>query len=247
MTFDPKRLQSRVPVQMKVVFQDIGEVLEAFSTNLGSGGMLLATDRDLTTGARLRLRFSLPGLRDEFNTSAEVAWRRSDLEGGPGLGLRFIDLSLAERDQIASFVTDRWSQLARSAVIAGSSDLLHDSLGGLLSQRGIRVLSARDAGSSERLLSDLRGVGVVLLDLLLPPKDGLQVLRNLRARPALLAQQVPVIVLIEGQASPAEMDRLREQGATAVLTYGAASDWPELADAALTFVGRPAHAPMKTA
>jgi uncharacterized protein (TIGR02266 family) len=240
-SFDPKRLQSRVPVQMKVVFQDIGEVLEAFSTNLGAGGMLLATDREMNTGMRLRLRFSLPGLNEEFNTGAEVAWRRRDLDGGPGLGLRFTDLSAEDRARISKFVTERWSQLARSAVLAGSSDLLHDSLGSLLAQRGIRVLSARDTVATMELLADLRGIGVVLLDLLLPPEDGLHVLRSLRARPALLAQQVPVILMIEGQASPAEMDRLRAQGATAVLSYSALADWAEIADAALSFVGRPAQ------
>jgi uncharacterized protein (TIGR02266 family) len=239
----PKRLQSRVPVQLKVVFQDVGEVLEAFSTNLGAGGMLLNTDRDLDTGYRLRLRFQLPGIKEEFNTGAEVAWRRKDLGGGTGVGLRFTDLSPEDRGRIARFVTERWSQLARSAVLAASTDLLHECLGGPLAQRGIRVLSARDGVEVMTLLEDLRGIGVILLDLLLPPQDGLHVLQALRSRPTLLARQIPVILLIDGQVSPLEMDQLRSQGATAVLTYGKSADWNGLADAALTFVGRPAQAP----
>lgn len=225
-------------MQLRVVFQDAGEVLEAFSTNLGAGGMLLTTNRDIPEGSRLRLRFTLPGMADEFHTGAEVAWRTA-APCPVALGLRFTDLPAASQAKISQFVTDRWSQLARSAVVAAAAPHLHDSLGPALSQRGLRVLSAHDGPGAQKLLNDLRGVGVILLDLLLPPFDGLQVLRSLRARPALLARQVPVIVLVEGVLSPIEVDRVRAEGATAVLGYGRASDWPKLADAALQLTGRP--------
>ena len=238
-TKGPTRLNSRVPVQLRVVFQDVGEVLEAFSTNLGAGGMLLTTDRPVAEGTRLRLRFLLPGLAEEFSTGAEVAWRTDDPARKPALGLRFTDLPGAEQLRIAQFVTERWSQLARSAVVAGADPEFHSALTAPLAQRGLRMLSAHDGKEADRLLADLRGIGVVLLDLLLPPADGLRVLRTLRARPALLARQVPVIVLISGAVSPLEMDRVRAEGATAVLSYGKSSDWNKLADAALSMIGRP--------
>ncbi len=232
----PARLQSRVPVQLRIVFQDVGEVLEAFSTNLGAGGMLLVSDREVTEGSRLRLRFKLPGIADEFHTWAEVAWRRADKTG---FGLRFIDLDDANQQRIARFVTERWSELARSAVVASAATAVHGGLAGPLAQRGLRILSARDVLGTEKLLDDLCGVGVIMLDLLLPPLDGLHVLRAMRARPALLARQVPVIILVEGAVSPADMDRMRSEGATAVLSYGRPSDWVKLADAALSLTGKP--------
>jgi uncharacterized protein (TIGR02266 family) len=232
----PTRLQSRVPVQLRIVFQAVGEVLEAFSTNLGAGGMLLISNREVAEGARLRLRFKLPGVANEFNTGAEVAWRRVD---GSGFGLRFIDLADEEQQQIARFVTERWSEMARTALVASASPAVHAGLGAPLAQRGQRILSATDVLTAERLLDDLAGIGVVLIDLRLPPLDGLHVLRSLRARPALLARQVPVIILVEGNVSPADMDRMRAEGATAVLSYGRPSDWLKLADAAMQLAGKP--------
>ena len=232
----PARLQSRVPVQLRIVFQDVGHVLEAFSTNLGAGGMLLVSNRKVEEGSRLRLRFKLPGIAEEFHTGAEVAWRKVD---GSGFGLRFIDLLEADQQRIAQFVTERWSELARSAVVASAAPAVHSGLSGPLSQRGLRILSAHDVLGTERLLDDLCGIGVVMLDLLLPPLDGLHVLRAMRARPALLARQVPVIVLVEGSIAPAGMDRMRAEGATAVLSYGRPSDWVKLADVALRLTGKP--------
>ncbi len=240
MTFDPKRLQSRVPVQLRVVFQDVSKVLEAFSTNLGAGGMLLNSNRDMAVGSRIKIQFTLPGVPSEFCTTAEVAWRRQTTD--IALGLRFTDLSEDDKQRIVAFVIERWSQLARSVVLAGASELLHGVLGSLLAQRGFRVLSATDGPEATQLLGDLRGVGVVLLDLLLPPSDGMHVLRALRSRPMLLAKHVPVILLVEGAASPLEMDRLRAEGASAVLTYGASADWESLTDAVLGFMGRPVEA-----
>src|SRR5580700_6681830 len=125
----PARLQSRVPVQLRIVFQDVGEVLEAFSTNLGAGGMLLLSDRTVAEGSRLRLRFKLPGIAEEFHTGAEVAWRRTDRTG---FGLRFIDLLDADQQRIARFVTERWSELARSAVVASGAPAVHNGLTGPL-------------------------------------------------------------------------------------------------------------------
>ena len=235
----PARLQSRVPVQLRIVFQDIGEVLEAFSTNLGAGGMLILSSREVAEGSRLRLRFKLPGVATEFNTSAEVAWRRADKSG---FGLRFIDLADQDQLRIARFVTERWSEMARSAVVASAAPAVHAGLAGPLAQRGQRILSAHDVLSAERLLDDLCGIGVVMLDLLLPPLDGLHVLRSMRARPALLARQVPVIILVEGNVSPADMDRMRAEGATAVLSYGRPSDWLKLAEAAVRLTGKPVSA-----
>jgi len=235
----PTRLQSRVPVQLRIVFQAIGEVLEAFSTNLGAGGMLVLSTREVAEGSRLRLRFKLPGVATEFNTGAEVAWRRTDKSG---FGLRFIDLVEEDQQRISRFVTERWSEMARSAVVASASPAVHGGLAGPLAQRGQRILSAHDVLGTERLLDDLCGIGVVMLDLLLPPLDGLHVLRALRARPALLARQVPVIILVDGSVSPADMDRMRGEGATAVLSYGRPSDWTKLADAAVRLTGKPVSA-----
>jgi len=229
------RLQSRVPVQLRIVFQDVGEVLEAFSTNLGAGGMLLVSKREVAEGARLRLRFKLPGMAEEFHTGAEVAWRRTD---GTGFGLRFTDLQDADQVRIARFVTERWSEIARSAVVASGAPAVHAGLTGPLGQRGLRMLSAHDILGTERLLDDLCGIGIVMLDLKLPPLDGLHVLRAMRARPALLARQVPVIIVVEGALSPPVMDRIRGDGATAVLSYGRPSDWVKLADAAVRLNGK---------
>ncbi len=146
----PARLQSRVPVQLRIVFQDVGEVLEAFSTNLGAGGMLLISNREVAEGSRLRLRFKLPGIADEFHTWAEVAWRRTSTS--TGFGLRFTDLSEdANQQRISRFVTERWSETgAHRRWWRARRSTVQSGLAGPLSQRGQRILSAQDVLAAER-------------------------------------------------------------------------------------------------
>ncbi|WP_027483334.1 response regulator [Deinococcus pimensis] len=80
---------------------------------------------------------------------------------------------------------------------------------------GVRVV---DAGTAEAALDVLRAtadvVRLVLLDLNLPGTDGFEVLRVIRASPALV--DLPVVILTTSHAD-ADVRRSREYGASAYL------------------------------
>ncbi|HXG76063.1 MAG TPA: response regulator [Gaiellaceae bacterium] len=79
---------------------------------------------------------------------------------------------------------------------------------------GARVLAASTAEEGERLARE-EGVDAVLLDLRLPDRPGLELLRALRADPATAG--LPVFVL-SGDASPEREREARAAGAAGYLT-----------------------------
>ena len=74
---------------------------------------------------------------------------------------------------------------ARATIlVVDDEEVILDVLGTLLTRRGgYEVLAARDAGEAEEVLAR-RPVDVVLLDLMLPGVDGLELLRRIRAADA---------------------------------------------------------------
>ena len=84
---------------------------------------------------------------------------------------------------------------------------LQQALGGFLSSRGYAVTSALD-GEAGLALARAGRPDLILLDLVLPKRHGLEVLAELRADPALRA--VPVIVLtnVELKETVEEASRL---------------------------------------
>lgn len=86
-----------------------------------------------------------------------------------------------------------------------------DAIRIVLAEEGLRVASV---ASAEEALNHpaLSGVRLVICDLMLPGRSGLETLRALRAaRPDL------PVVMISGYATTANVDRMKEAGATAFL------------------------------
>jgi uncharacterized protein (TIGR02266 family) len=64
------------------------------ATTLGAGGLFVETERPLFEGARLKLRFRLPGLERAHEIEGRVVWVRTPAESGPhvpGMGVEFTD------------------------------------------------------------------------------------------------------------------------------------------------------------
>jgi CheY-like chemotaxis protein len=230
---------TRIPVRLRIVLRDDREVLDAFGGDLGRAGISLRTDRTVQEGALLSLQLSIKG-REPMSTEAEVIYRREHPRGQHGLGLRFLNWPEDCQRCIEEEVTSAWRSVARSALLACAEGGGRDKLREQLVQRGLRVLTASDGVQALKKLRDLSGVGVMLVDLLLPPGDGLDLVRKLRSRPAILARCLPVMILMEGTVSPPEVDRLRAEGASAVLRYGRAEDMAMVADAAMRLMAQPA-------
>jgi uncharacterized protein (TIGR02266 family) len=233
------QIGTRIPVKLRVVLRDDRDVLDAFGGDLGHTGIFLKTDRPVLEGALLSLQLSIKG-GETLSTDAEVIYRREQSRGQFGLGLRFVNWPEERQRAIDDQVTSAWRSMARSALVACPEGLQRDRLAELLVHRGLRVLTASDSPQAMKKLRDLSGIGLILVDLLLPPADGLDLVRKLRLRPAILARCLPVMVLMDGAVSPQEADRLRAEGASAVVRHGRAEDLPMVADAAMRLIGQPA-------
>jgi CheY-like chemotaxis protein len=199
--------------------------------------MFLRTDRDCEVGARFNMTFALPGLPGTFETQAEVVWRRRPPQDA-GLGVRFLDLSESQRKQIAAFVLDRWSQQARSVLLALPPHPLRNALRDLMGAEGLEPLCADDGKAALAHLESLGGLGAILLETSLPGTAQLQVLRDLRSRHSVLAGEVPIVLLLREGLSPLEVDRLRNQGASAVLGWGEPGDPAKVLAAVVQLMGR---------
>jgi len=225
-----------LPIVLQLRFRDGSEAFEALSSNLGEGGMFLRTDRECEVGGRFKMAFSLPGLPDTFETQAEVVWRRRPpLDAG--LGVRFLDLTEAQRRKISAFVLDRWSREAHSVLVALPPEALRNDLRDLLAAEGLEVLCADDGKTALAHLNSLGGLGAVILETSLPGTVELRVLRDLRARQSILAGEVPIVLLLRKGISPVEVDRLRKDGASAVLGWGEAGDPARVVAAVLQLMG----------
>jgi CheY-like chemotaxis protein len=233
---------TRIPVKLRVMLRDDHDVLDAFGGDLGPTGIVLKTDRPVQEGAILSLQLSIKG-SEPLSTEAEVIFRREPSHGQLSLGLRFLNWPVDRQQVIEEQVTSAWRSKARSALVACAPGEQRDRLAALLMKHGIRVLTASDSPQALKKLRDLSGIGLIVVDLLFPPADGLDLVRTLRLRPAILARCLPVMVLMDGAVSPPEVDRLRAEGATAVVRYGRPEDLPMVADAAMRLIGQPASQP----
>ena len=87
----------RRTVRLRVELHSAGGVREEWATTLGAGGLFLETEDPLRTGARIKLRFRLPGGVVLHELEARVAWvMASDAASGSpapsaGMGVEFID------------------------------------------------------------------------------------------------------------------------------------------------------------
>lgn len=90
---------------------------------------------------------------------------------------------------------------------------LHGMFESLFSAEGFRLISAYDGQSGLKLAEEI-GPDMILLDLILPIKDGFETLRELKNNPRLA--KIPVIVLtnLEGKQ---DMEKVFSMGARAYI------------------------------
>jgi uncharacterized protein (TIGR02266 family) len=87
----------RRTVRLRVDVLTNGAQRSEWATTLGAGGLFLETERALPVGARIRLRFQLPGGALVHELDGRVAWAMpaSAADGSPapspGMGIEFLD------------------------------------------------------------------------------------------------------------------------------------------------------------
>ena len=98
-SFD-RRTSARVKLGIPITCRFDGGLAAAFMLNLASGGVGVRTAIPLAAGARVHVRFRLPGSERDIEAATRVAWRDARL----GLGLQFEAVDAADQAAIDAFV-----------------------------------------------------------------------------------------------------------------------------------------------
>jgi uncharacterized protein (TIGR02266 family) len=94
----PRRRYRRRTVRVLVDYASDAGLSADPATTLGAGGLFIETEAPLPKGARLKLRFQLPGRSLVHEIEGRVVWQRWGTEPGhhaPGMGIEFTDRAAA--------------------------------------------------------------------------------------------------------------------------------------------------------
>lgn len=105
------RTAPRIDRNILVKYSPGDEEYHDYAHNLGTGGLFLASERKLESGAEFSLSFFIPREGDEMQCRGRVAWvneagklKRPDLP--PGAGIEFVELGRDDRYKLQKFVLD---------------------------------------------------------------------------------------------------------------------------------------------
>jgi DNA-binding NarL/FixJ family response regulator len=105
-----RRRNTRIPVEIKVALTFEGkEEQPAVTSDIGEGGIALSLPRRPKNGARLRVRFILPGTEYTLECAGEVAWENAQRQ----TGIRFVDLPADAQVQLNRWLVSHSSELEK--------------------------------------------------------------------------------------------------------------------------------------
>ena len=92
------REQIRVLETWPLRYQDKKAFVEAFTGNVSSGGLFIATDNPLEQGQHFVLQLQLPGAPEPIQIKCEVVWASTKREGidqqtAVGMGVKFLEMT----------------------------------------------------------------------------------------------------------------------------------------------------------
>jgi uncharacterized protein (TIGR02266 family) len=95
-----RRASPRVVLGIPIAYRFGNTIAAALTLNLSRGGIAIRTTSPLDNGAKVRLRFRLPGSKRDIDAEARVAW--SDRRHG--MGLQFDKVESPDQGAIDEFV-----------------------------------------------------------------------------------------------------------------------------------------------
>jgi len=102
-------------------------------------------------------------------------------------------------------------------LVADDMQFFRMMLNDLLTDQGFEVLEARDGNEAmEVVRRDYPTLTLVLLDMVMPVKDGVDVLREIRANPR--TEHLPVVMVTGTEVTAEQREELRSMGATGFLS-----------------------------
>lgn len=203
----------RVTAQFHITFRTVDALVVAYSANLSRGGLFLKTNRLLPIGSVISLVIRLPDGMGDLEAPCSVIFVRDGSDEQPaGMGLKFIDPDAAIQKRIEWFIInsspDNNELRAQSRVrtlnivIVDDDRFQSDVASSAFIARGDRVRVASDGLAGLALCIEEKPE-VILTDVQMPRMDGWQMVRLIRARPALA--KVPILFLT---SLSSEQDRL---------------------------------------
>jgi uncharacterized protein (TIGR02266 family) len=202
-----QRKHDREPVTLVVEYEGADDLLSDYTENLSTGGMFVATDRQLQIGTSVQLVLGFPGLVDSIRIEGVVRWTRGQADGA-GAGIEFAPG--APRDELATVIARIRARdpktVARVVRVLVAEDnkhvatLIHDGLKGsarrdLASGVSFEVTSAVDGREAIDVLRQGK-FDALIVDIYLPVLDGARVIQT--ARSELGLQDLPIIAVSAG-------------------------------------------------
>jgi uncharacterized protein (TIGR02266 family) len=97
-----RRGGARVPIETDVSLESDSQFFTGLTGNLSSGGVFIATYRQLPVGCHVVMTLSLPD--GELRAKGTVKWSRDQSSGAaPGVGVAFDELAPADAERITKF------------------------------------------------------------------------------------------------------------------------------------------------
>jgi hypothetical protein len=102
---DSRRIHRRASYLTPVhVLREGGHGFDARCEDISEGGMLLIGPQVIEDAESIEVRFALPITGEVVTTPATSRWVRAAREGRGAIGVQFLDLSPAARENIANYV-----------------------------------------------------------------------------------------------------------------------------------------------
>lgn len=95
-----RRSSPRVVLGVSVAYRFGNTIAAALTLNVSSGGLAVRTTSPLEKGTALKVRFRLPGGKNEIAADARVAW----VDRRVGMGLQFARVAKGDQEAIDQFV-----------------------------------------------------------------------------------------------------------------------------------------------
>ena len=102
------RQDLRREVAFEVHYRSAQEFRSAYAANISGGGLFIRTQQPPPLNRTLRIRFTLPGVPQQFECQGLVVWANPAPKQSlypAGMGLKFLDLPREAKQRIEAFVT----------------------------------------------------------------------------------------------------------------------------------------------
>jgi uncharacterized protein (TIGR02266 family) len=100
-----KEIRAQEPLSM--TYKDKESFVDAYTENLGEGGLFIRTENPLEHGEQFLLKLQLPGLSEPMPIKCEVAWTRKqgeDTEYPNGMGVKFIEITKGDKQALKQYL-----------------------------------------------------------------------------------------------------------------------------------------------